>query len=101
MASSVSSERAFSAAGITISKRRNRLKGDVVEALQCLKCMFHNDIIFRDIPISEELEVELDSIAAQAVGEERDTVETVQEATKFSWDELLADSDENESENDL
>ena len=37
MASSVSSERAFSAAGITISKRRNRLNGDIAEAVQCLK----------------------------------------------------------------
>ncbi|KIJ48977.1 hypothetical protein M422DRAFT_103461, partial [Sphaerobolus stellatus SS14] len=36
-ASSVSSERAFSAAGITISKRCNCLKGDIVEALQVLK----------------------------------------------------------------
>src|SRR5258708_4887849 len=35
---SVSSERAFSSAGITISKRRNRLKGDIVEALECIKC---------------------------------------------------------------
>ncbi|KAJ7315399.1 ribonuclease H-like domain-containing protein, partial [Mycena albidolilacea] len=33
MASSVSSERAFSSAGITISKCRNRLKGEIVEAL--------------------------------------------------------------------
>jgi hypothetical protein len=33
MSSSVSSERAFSSAGITISKRRNRLKPDIVEAL--------------------------------------------------------------------
>ncbi|KAJ3495089.1 hypothetical protein NMY22_g19981 [Coprinellus aureogranulatus] len=33
MALSVSSERAFSAAGITISKRRNALKADIVEAL--------------------------------------------------------------------
>lgn len=40
MASSVSSERAFSSAGITITKRRNRLKGDVVEALQFLKCYY-------------------------------------------------------------
>jgi len=94
MASSVSSERAFSAAGITISKRRNRLKGDIVEALQCLKCMFHNDIIFRDVLISDELEAELDSIAAQDLGEEKDTVETVEEAKKFSWDELI------ESDND-
>jgi hypothetical protein len=38
MASSVSSERAFSQGGITISKRRSSLKGDIVEALQCIKC---------------------------------------------------------------
>jgi hypothetical protein len=50
MASSVSSEQAFSSAGITISKRRNRLKGDIVEALQCLKCMIHQNLIFQFDP---------------------------------------------------
>lgn len=59
MASSVSSERAFSAAGITISKRRNRLKGDVVEALQFLKCMLRNDLIYWEAP-SSATEVESD-----------------------------------------
>lgn len=49
MATSVSSERAFSAAGLTISKRRNRLKGDIVEALQCLKCLYRNDLLFREL----------------------------------------------------
>jgi hAT family C-terminal dimerisation region len=38
MSSSVSSERAFSQGGITITKQRNRLKEDIVEALQGLKC---------------------------------------------------------------
>ncbi|KZT31093.1 hypothetical protein SISSUDRAFT_968140, partial [Sistotremastrum suecicum HHB10207 ss-3] len=37
MASSVASERAFSSAGLTITKRRNRLNPDMVEALQGLK----------------------------------------------------------------
>jgi hypothetical protein len=60
MASSVSSERAFSSAGITLSKQRNRLKGDVVEALQCLKCMYHNDLIFRDVIVAKEEEAELE-----------------------------------------
>ena len=94
MASSVLSERAFSAAGITISKRRNRLKGDIVEALECLKCMFHNDIIFRDVPISEEVEAELDGM--DTLDEERDFVETVEEAESFSWDQLLADEDDDD-----
>ena len=48
--------------------------------------MFHNDFIFHDILISEELEVKLDT--AQTVDKEKNTVETVEEAMKFSWDEL-------------
>ncbi|EMD32067.1 hypothetical protein CERSUDRAFT_27740, partial [Gelatoporia subvermispora B] len=44
LATSVSSERAFSSAGITITKRRNRLKGDIVEALQVLKSAFRNNL---------------------------------------------------------
>ena len=34
MSSSISSERTFFQGGMTISKQRNRLKGDLVEALQ-------------------------------------------------------------------
>jgi hypothetical protein len=45
MSSSVSSERAFSSAGITISKCLN---SDIVEALQVLKCMIKRDLIFRE-----------------------------------------------------
>ncbi|KDQ13267.1 hypothetical protein BOTBODRAFT_111547, partial [Botryobasidium botryosum FD-172 SS1] len=37
MCSSVSSERAFSSANLTITKLRNRLKGDITEALQGAK----------------------------------------------------------------
>ena len=43
MGSSVSSERAFSSAGITITKRRNRLGCDIVEALQVLKAAIRDD----------------------------------------------------------
>jgi hypothetical protein len=53
MSSSVSSERAFSQGGITITKRRNRLKGDIVEALQCLKCLLRSDLIFRT-PVEDD-----------------------------------------------
>ncbi|KZT29841.1 hypothetical protein NEOLEDRAFT_1045898, partial [Neolentinus lepideus HHB14362 ss-1] len=52
MSSSVSSERAFLQAGITISKRRNRLKADVVEALQVLKCSIRHDLLFQVAPTS-------------------------------------------------
>lgn len=50
MATSVSSKRAFSSAGITISKRRNHLKPDIVEALQCLKCMIKQGLLFHEDP---------------------------------------------------
>jgi hypothetical protein len=58
MVSSVSSERVFSAAGITISNRRNRLKGKLVEALQFLKCAYEHDLIFRDVNYTEAWELE-------------------------------------------
>jgi hypothetical protein len=59
MSSSVSSERAFSQGGITITKCRNRLKGDIVEALQGVKCAIRHDLLFREPAPSSTLEVEL------------------------------------------
>ena len=87
MASSVSSERAFSAAGITISKRRNRLKGDIVEALQCFKCMYKNDLIFREVPTIETEEIELDEDDSLLLS----TAEAQEVRDVFSWDQLLDD----------
>ena len=62
MASSVSSERAFSSAGITLSKRRNRLQADIVEAMQFLKWAFKSNLtsIFREASTDEEEEEILD-----------------------------------------
>jgi hypothetical protein len=70
MASSVASERAFSSAGITVSKRRNRLKPDVIEALQFLKCVFRRDLLFREEPSTEyELEESNDRAAGGKLGD--------------------------------
>ncbi len=52
MSSSVSSERAFSQGGITISKRRSRLKGDIVEALQVLKSLIKSKDMFQISPVA-------------------------------------------------
>ena len=81
MASSVSSERAFSSAGITISKCHNHLKPDVVEALQCLKFMIKQDLFFQFNP----------SIAADKMQQEDATLELDLEAGDSkgqSWDEM-------------
>ncbi|KZT00108.1 hATC-domain-containing protein, partial [Laetiporus sulphureus 93-53] len=61
MATSVSSERAFSSAGITITKHRNCLKGDIVEALQILKCAYKKNLLYRDLGPSSSSEEELNS----------------------------------------
>ena len=92
MASSVSSERAFSSAGITISKRRNRLKGDIVEALQILKCLFHHDLIFQEVLRSSTIEKELDG--DEIVDVDMDSGEAFGQGESFSWDELLADNED-------
>ena len=94
MASSVSSERAFSSAGITITKRRNRLKGDVVEALQCMKCIYHNELLFREVQVASDIEKELD--AAEVVDVEMGLDEVLEEADRFSWDSMIVDDDDEE-----
>ena len=93
MASSVSSERAFSSAGITISKRRNRLLGDIVEALQFLKCLLRTDLIFHEPQPSSILEEEL-----LKVQEDDGDPEWEDEEPMKGWDELFitVDSDSDE-----
>lgn len=52
---------AFSSAGIAIiSKQCNWLKPDIVEALQCSKCLYKNGLIFRDVLLSSTIENDLD-----------------------------------------
>jgi hypothetical protein len=52
-----SHKRAFSSAGITITKRRN---DDIVEALQFQKAILRSGLLFRELPstiLEQELEV--------------------------------------------
>jgi hypothetical protein len=86
MASSVSSERAFSSAGITISKRRNRLKKDIVEALQCLKCMYHNDLIFRDVITASEEVKDMEQHPLLYMDVDTNIAED-----NSSWDDIIGD----------
>jgi len=88
MASSVSSERAFSSAGITISKHRSRLKPDIVEALQFLKCLHHRELIYREEPsmISE----------SQMETEAQEHVEESGDSEPRCWDDLVEDLEDND-----
>jgi hypothetical protein len=94
MASSVSSERAFSQGGITISKQHNRLKGDIVEALQCIKCAIQHDLLFREAGPSSLEEDEYE--AEDNLGEHKDD-DMVDEDV---WDDLFLEEDEDDLESD-
>ncbi|KAK0433068.1 hypothetical protein EV421DRAFT_1741802 [Armillaria borealis] len=75
-------ERAFSSAGLTLGKLRSWLKGDIVEALQCLKCLYRKDLIFREVVAFDGEEVEMEDDQGPSPPP---TIATV------SWDEMLID----------
>ncbi|KAF8237342.1 hypothetical protein L208DRAFT_1248059, partial [Tricholoma matsutake] len=78
----------FSSAGLTLSKCRNRLQGDIVEALQCLKCMYHNDLIFREVVVATEEEVDLEGMDLELAGD----ASVAEEG--FTWDQLLVNDED-------
>ena len=98
MASSVSSERAFSQGGITISKCRNRLKGDIVEALQCVKCALRHDLLFREPGPSSSVEEEPDEYDIETVPNEKPSDDDDDEE---GWEALFLEEDEDDSESDF
>ena len=97
MASLVSSERAFSQGGITISKRRSRLKGDIVEALQCVKCAIRHDLLFREVAPSSVMEAEWNEEEddSELTGDVGDLV-----TEEKGWDELIIVDDDEDDEVD-
>ena len=103
MSSSVSSERAFSQGGLTISKCRSCLKGDVVEALQCIKCAIRHDLLFKEPGPSSILEAkesnneELENM--NTGGDSGEPVVTGNEESdveEFSWKGLLIEDEDEE-----
>jgi hypothetical protein len=89
MASSVSSERAFLSAGITISKRRNHLDADIVEALQCLKSLPRQDLLLQDVPSVADEEARLDDDDKQHVNQVGTASEVVEGQEDCTWEEVL------------
>ena len=85
MASSVSGEKAFSSAGITICKQRNCLDADIVESLQCLKSFIHHDLMARDTFSIAEEEQELDNMDGQPVNQDTTAIEVVDADDGSSW----------------
>jgi hypothetical protein len=109
MASSVASERAFSSAGIMISKCCNRLDADIIEALQCLKSLKGQDLMSRVSPNVADEEQLLDNADRQLINQEgcaKEVVQLVEDAEDwmFGADEGLEPKDtddEDELGNDV
>jgi hypothetical protein len=97
MASSVSSERAFSQGGITISKHCNRLRGDIVEALQCVKCAIHHNLLFYEPGPSSLAEEEPDEFEVEVeLGGHSDN----DDVEEKGWDSLFWEEDDNNIESE-
>jgi hypothetical protein len=77
----------FSQGSITISKHCNQLKGDIVEALQCVKCSLCHDLLFCKPGPSSLGEDEFDA-DADADGEATENAQDDPEE-EDSWDNLL------------
>ena len=94
MSLSVSSEQTFSQGGITISKRRNHLKGDIVEALQCIKCAIWHDLPFKECAPSLISEVEEEPEDVGASGDLKDV-----DGSNFeTWEGLLIEDEDEDDE---
>ena len=61
--SSVPSERAFSSGSLTATARRNRLKGDIFEALQILKSGYRNGHIGAAAEAERHINAYLETLA--------------------------------------
>lgn len=99
MAASVLSERAFSQGGITISKHCNHLKGDIVEALQCVKCSLCSDLLFCKPGPSSLAEVEPDEFEMEAKTESADA-DADEEVEEMWWDWMVLEENDDDSESD-
>ncbi|KAF9455331.1 hypothetical protein BDZ94DRAFT_1205870, partial [Collybia nuda] len=64
-------------------------RGDIVEALQCLKCMYHNDLIFRKVDTSAEEEKILDDEGFREEAEK--SAPETDESETFTWDQIIVD----------
>ena len=94
MSSSVSSKRAFSQGGITITKRRNRLKGDIVEALQGLKCAVRHNLLFREPAPSSTLEAEL-NVDGEDEKDDEDLEDSGEESEAAEgWNDMLMEDED-------
>ena len=89
MASSISSEHTFSAAGIMISKCCNQLQGDIIEAIKVNKSLKHHNLLFHKVLDMEQVEKELENhVIDEEIGQSADAVSL---GDRFNWDSISGD----------
>ena len=68
----------------------NCLKGDIVEALQCIKCAIRHDLIFHEPGPSSVLEEESEAES----GNENEDEEEWEDVEKEPWNDTLLENDD-------
>ena len=94
MLSSISSKCAFSQGGITISKLCNCLRGDIVKALQCIKCGIQHDLVFRELGLSSRSKDDNEDLEDISGGDSGNPDES--DVEEFSWDDLLIEDEDDQ-----
>jgi hypothetical protein len=91
MASSALSKSAFStaASGIRIRKHCNQLEGDIVEALECLRSLIHQDLLFCEVVSATQDEEDLDLADQDPINHKANTSKVVHNGGDWSWDKLV------------
>ena len=65
-----------------------------MEAMQCLKSIYHNHLLFWEVLVSSKIESELDK--QNIIDIDLDSTEVLKEVDVFYWDKLIIDEDEDE-----
>jgi hypothetical protein len=82
---------------MTTSWAHNKLKADIVEALQCLKCLYYEDIIFHEVLTSTKVETDMDlteMILDNSYKNKADLDVLNEDNDSFSWNQLILDNND-------
>ena len=101
MSSSVLSEHAFLQGEITISKHHSHLKGDIVEALQCIKCAIRHNLLFREPVPSSKQERMLHNDSnddTENPGSKGDSDNEESDIDNISWKDILIEDEDDDDD---
>jgi hypothetical protein len=84
-----------------ITKHRNQLKGDIVEALQCLKCAIRHDLLFKEPGSSSATkDFEIDN-QSEGTADNKLCLDLFDNEEGPGWGDRLLDTDEDNFNSDF